>query len=777
MNLKKFFYLTSILLHSVLFTDVLAMTMSREINFLTNQILPGGCRVKDLADKQKNKIVDFFGEFSENLVHPTLDTSAAPAPQSFINWDMGKRWVSQTVSGLVPGFSSLPAVSSVLPHWIANYIAYKNRSHAWINGEIQASINREKALEREITNGKNPWLTQFCYNFKSDAHKVVYSGLGFTSLVLAHNYAQKNPNLASNVNKIEYPVIRSALQAISAFDRTVSSYTLADLLPLVRQTITLTPELKEALSSACEHGNLDEPIIQGLNIVLAGSTTFPCAFKNFLEEAIAEKLKDPTLSSDIRNILTETLSVCAKFPTPFATKVNLKDVLTLGGQITDAAKIAFMFYLGTRCIYNIHRTWWSNHWSRFKSKATDALYSSLTANPMLLGVGGTAVSLYWLANHYEMSFKQIKDCALDPKTTANTLTTAAGIIFSISIQGTNWFKNLFIGQPETNTHPIFKESIDTKLTLGKFAPGSLIKEFLQIKSMVNYPAFWADTYDLLKNTTDEGGLRYILTGPPGTGKTFLAQQLAQELGGAFFELNPATLNTGTVGQGQEILRKCFTEVAKVAANGSPVVLFMDELDSLGKRHSAGENSHGVTEENNKILNYFLTLLTKCGSKVIIIGATNNVDLIDSAVLRDGRMGRQIKIELPDFQERKLLFAHYLNEKRKRRSLAADVDDELANEIAKSTEGMSKGYFMDLVTDAAIESTGSPQITAAHIRTTHRNKMATKKAINQKPKKPNYRNSDDPHDNTLFEKDNVMKTIEGMYNDINQLKQLINPHNS
>ena len=169
--------------------------------------------------------------------------------------------------------------------------------------------------------------------------------------------------------------------------------------------------------------------------------------------------------------------------------------------------------------------------------------------------------------------------------------------------------------------------------------------------------------DFLKNPkkyTELGGKipkGALLVGPPGTGKTLLAKAVAGEAGVPFFSMSGSDFVEMFVGVGASRVRDLFTQ-AKAKA---PCIIFIDEIDAVGRARSKSP-SMGGNDERENTLNALLTEMDGFGtnSGVIILAATNRADILDSALLRAGRFDRQIHVDLPDLNERKEIFQVHLS---------------------------------------------------------------------------------------------------------------------
>ena len=162
-----------------------------------------------------------------------------------------------------------------------------------------------------------------------------------------------------------------------------------------------------------------------------------------------------------------------------------------------------------------------------------------------------------------------------------------------------------------------------------------------------------------KKYTDLGGKipkGALLVGPPGTGKTLLAKAVAGEAGVPFFSMSGSDFVEMFVGVGASRVRDLFRQ----AKEKSPCIIFIDEIDAVGRARSKNP-AMGGNDERENTLNALLTEMDGFGtnSGVIILAATNRADMLDSALLRAGRFDRQINVDLPDLNERKEIFQVHL----------------------------------------------------------------------------------------------------------------------
>jgi transitional endoplasmic reticulum ATPase len=174
------------------------------------------------------------------------------------------------------------------------------------------------------------------------------------------------------------------------------------------------------------------------------------------------------------------------------------------------------------------------------------------------------------------------------------------------------------------------------------AVGGLEEVKQQLKEAVEWPLEDSDQFTRMGIRPPSGILLY---GPPGTGKTMLAKAVAHESGANFLSVKGPEILSKWVGESEKAVREIF----KKAKQSSPSIVFLDELDSIAPRRGAFEGSH-VTET---IVNQLLTAIDGLESMegVVVIGATNRPDIIDSGLLRAGRFDRLIKVPAPDEEAR------------------------------------------------------------------------------------------------------------------------------
>ena len=183
----------------------------------------------------------------------------------------------------------------------------------------------------------------------------------------------------------------------------------------------------------------------------------------------------------------------------------------------------------------------------------------------------------------------------------------------------------------------------------------------------------------------------LLVGPPGTGKTLLAKAVAGEANVPFFSISGSDFVEMFVGVGASRVRDLFRQ----AKEKSPCIVFIDEIDAVGRARSKN-GGFSSNDERENTLNQLLTEMDGFGSNsgVIILAATNRADILDKALMRAGRFDRQIHVELPDLKEREEIFTVHLRNLK----LADDFDLEF---LAKHTPGFSGADIANVCNEAAL----------------------------------------------------------------------------
>ncbi|HEY0091143.1 MAG TPA: ATP-dependent zinc metalloprotease FtsH, partial [Flavobacterium sp.] len=232
---------------------------------------------------------------------------------------------------------------------------------------------------------------------------------------------------------------------------------------------------------------------------------------------------------------------------------------------------------------------------------------------------------------------------------------------------------------------LFDEKTDIKTTFKDVAGLEGAKEEIQeIVEFLKNP----EKYTNLGGKIPKGAL---LVGPPGTGKTLLAKAVAGEAKVPFFSLSGSDFVEMFVGVGASRVRDLF----KQAKEKSPAIIFIDEIDAVGRARGKN-NMSGSNDERENTLNQLLTEMDGFGtnSNVIVLAATNRADVLDKALMRAGRFDRQIFVDLPDVRERKEIFEVHLAPLKKVAGLDTDF-------LAKQTPGFSGADIANVCNEAAL----------------------------------------------------------------------------
>jgi len=232
---------------------------------------------------------------------------------------------------------------------------------------------------------------------------------------------------------------------------------------------------------------------------------------------------------------------------------------------------------------------------------------------------------------------------------------------------------------------LFDEKNDIKVTFKDVAGLEGAKEEIQeIVEFLRNP----EKYTNIGGKIPKGAL---LVGPPGTGKTLLAKAVAGEAKVPFFSLSGSDFVEMFVGVGASRVRDLF----KQAKEKSPAIIFIDEIDAVGRARGKN-NFSGSNDERENTLNQLLTEMDGFGTNtnVIVLAATNRADVLDKALMRAGRFDRQIYVDLPDIRERREIFEVHLKPLKK----SEDLDTEF---LAKQTPGFSGADIANVCNEAAL----------------------------------------------------------------------------
>lgn len=184
----------------------------------------------------------------------------------------------------------------------------------------------------------------------------------------------------------------------------------------------------------------------------------------------------------------------------------------------------------------------------------------------------------------------------------------------------------------------------------------------------------------------------VLHGPPGTGKTYIAKALATEVGLPFVKLSGADVQSKWINESASKVNDLFTEAKAVADSEGGAIVFLDELDAVLKQRQGASSSH---EEDNKVVAEFLNHLQETSEHdVVFIGATNRLDALDEAGIRDGRIDKKIRVGKPDCEAREAILRAQLRDR------PHELTDKQIRAIAERTDGMVAVNLENLIVDAA-----------------------------------------------------------------------------
>lgn len=303
--------------------------------------------------------------------------------------------------------------------------------------------------------------------------------------------------------------------------------------------------------------------------------------------------------------------------------------------------------------------------------------------------------------YFEEKFDEVKKSK--NLSTEKTFVKEASVIEQILVQSIIWFAilGLFyfvifrrisggVGGPQIfnigkSKAKLFDENDETRITFENVAGLKGAKEeVVEIVDFLKNP----NKYTRLGGKIPKG---VLLVGPPGTGKTLLAKAVAGEAKVPFFSLSGSDFVEMFVGVGASRVRDLFQQ----AKSKSPAIVFIDEIDAIGRARSKG-GIQGANDERENTLNSLLTEMDGFGTdtNVIVMAATNRVDILDKALLRAGRFDRTVMVDLPDVHERQEIF----NVHTKKLKLESDFEVEF---MAKQTPGFSGADIANVCNEAAL----------------------------------------------------------------------------
>lgn len=234
----------------------------------------------------------------------------------------------------------------------------------------------------------------------------------------------------------------------------------------------------------------------------------------------------------------------------------------------------------------------------------------------------------------------------------------------------------------------FNQETDVKVRFKDVAGMSEAKqEVMEFVKFLQHPA----KYEKLGAKIPRGA---ILSGPPGTGKTLLAKATAGEAGVPFYSVSGSEFVEMFVGVGASRVRDLF----KTARENAPSIVFVDEIDAIGKQRSKG-NASGSNDERETTLNQLLVEMDgfETSDHVVVLAGTNRADILDKALMRPGRFDRHIAIDNPELQGRKEIFDVHLQ----KITLVENIDKDLSGRLAALTPGFSGADIANVCNEAAL----------------------------------------------------------------------------
>lgn len=239
-----------------------------------------------------------------------------------------------------------------------------------------------------------------------------------------------------------------------------------------------------------------------------------------------------------------------------------------------------------------------------------------------------------------------------------------------------------------NTAKRFDPETDITVTFKDVAGmGEAKTEIMEFVKFLKDPA----KYEALGAKIPRGA---ILSGPPGTGKTLIARATAGEAGVPFYSVAGSEFYQMFVGVGALRVRDLF----KMARENAPLIVFIDEIDAIGKARLLGQG-RGGNDERELTLNQLLVEMDgfELSDHVVVLAGTNRADILDKALMRPGRFDRHIQIDNPEMEGRKEIFEVHLE----KLTLAKDLDDKLSGRLAALTPGFSGADIANVCNEAAL----------------------------------------------------------------------------
>jgi AFG3 family protein len=252
----------------------------------------------------------------------------------------------------------------------------------------------------------------------------------------------------------------------------------------------------------------------------------------------------------------------------------------------------------------------------------------------------------------------------------------------------------------------FNQETDVKVKFADVAGMEEAKEeVMEFVSFLKNP----EKYERLGGKIPRGA---ILSGPPGTGKTLLAKATAGEAGVPFYSVSGSEFVEMFVGVGASRVRDLF----KIARENAPSIVFVDEIDAIGKARTKG-NFSGANDERETTLNQLLVEMDgfQSSDHVVVLAGTNRPDVLDQALMRPGRFDRHIQIDKPELEGRKEIYAVYLKKIKLQIAKESPEFHDLCGKLAALTPGFSGADIANVVNEAALIAArhNEPEVVLSH----------------------------------------------------------------
>lgn len=354
--------------------------------------------------------------------------------------------------------------------------------------------------------------------------------------------------------------------------------------------------------------------------------------------------------------------------------------------LLDAGKLESVAVNGRTVLYT------DREGGRYSAQITGCKVDAPCASPLLAKLGEASVQQGFALTHVDF----------DPRTSAQKVSDgieeAGLIVLRLAFLGlVGWVIWYFVRQSRSNRVKL-AERPATRFE-DVIGADEAKRALHRVTAFIQDPARYVEVGALPPRGV-------LLEGPPGTGKTLLARALAGECGANFIAVDGSYFTSALYGAGVNKVRELFEE----ARRNAPCVLFIDEVDGLGRRHSGRETSGGEGEQN-RIINRILVEMDGFSKleNVVVLAATNHASNVDEALRRPGRFDMTVRMALPTVHERERLFALYIGKVKATRELDLGT-------LARTASGMSPADIANVVNKAASSAAeaGVRQVDQEHL---------------------------------------------------------------